>query len=58
MSDTEKAIIEIKKYINTDLRNQPQSVIFRSGVNTGLRIAIRILEKITERSVKDGETDH
>ena len=56
MKDTEKAILEIKKYINTDLRNQPQSIIFRSGVNTGLRIAIRILEKITEGNVRNGET--
>ena len=58
MKDTEKAVLEIKKYINTDLRNQPQSIIFRSGVNTGLRIAIRILERFTEGSVKNDETEH
>lgn len=35
---------EIEDFISFDLKTTPQSVIFRSGMNTGLRIAKRIVE--------------
>ena len=35
---------EIKSFISTETKEQPQSVIFRSGMNTGLRLAARIVD--------------
>lgn len=50
--DTDEVLNEIGKeiedFISFDLKTIPQSVIFRSGMNTGLRIAKRIVEKHRE----------
>lgn len=35
----------IEERISTALKEQPQSVIFRSGMNTGLRMAARIVSE-------------
>ena len=46
MAELDKAIERIKAYISTEPKPYPQSVIFRSGMNTGLRIAVREIEKV------------
>ena len=43
--EREEIIAEIEKLISTEPRRIPQSVIFRSGVNTGLRMAVRIVKE-------------
>ena len=55
MTEDEKDEIckEIDELISTEMKEIPQSVIFRSGMNTGLRIAKRIVERREERS-EDG----
>ena len=43
----------IEERISTALKEQPQSVIFRSGMNTGLRMAARIVSEYE----RDGNAD-
>ena len=47
MTDKERGEIarQIEEYISTDTKEIPQSVVFRSGMNTGLRIAARIVKE-------------
>ena len=47
-----KAILEM---VSTEPRTIPQSVIFRSGMNTGLRIAARIVKEYGKTD--KGETE-
>lgn len=42
--DREEIVKAIDELISTETKPTPQSVIFRSGMNTGLRIAKRIVE--------------
>ena len=46
--DREEIVKAIDELISTETKPTPQSVIFRSGMNTGLRIAKRIVEKHNE----------
>jgi len=43
--DREEIVKAIDELISTETKPTPQSVIFRSGMNTGLRIAKRIVER-------------
>ena len=45
-----KAILEM---VSTEPRTIPQSVIFRSGMNTGLRIAARIVKEKGKDNAED-----
>lgn len=55
--DREEIVKAIDELISTETKPTPQSVIFRSGMNTGLRIAKRIVERHEERG-EDGKDNY
>ena len=59
MTEDEKDEIckEIDKLISTEMKEIPQSVIFRSGMNTGLRMAKRIVERRGDETLRRHNED-
>ena len=57
MTDEEREELanEILEMVSTQTKEIPQSVIFRSGMNTGLRIAARIVKEYGKTD--KGETE-
>ena len=55
MTDEEREELanEILEMVSTQTKEIPQSVIFRSGMNTGLRIAARIVKEKGKDNAED-----